>query len=68
MLHKEHPDLIAIKHNLGYFKFFDNLIIFFIGELYVAMKNDQKASEYLLDALETIKALEEKQKETQQKE
>ena len=33
-----------------------------LGELYMAMGNEEKASEYLLEALETIKELEEKQK------
>lgn len=63
MLPKEHPDLIAIKHNLG--KIIENYLNIkgvFLGELYVAMGNEEKASEFLLEALETIKELEEKQK------
>ncbi len=45
MLPNDHPDIIATKHNLG--------------ELYSEIGEKEKAEEYLLEAMEAIKRLEE---------
>lgn len=60
MLAKEHPDLIAIKHNLGMISsdYFWNNLKRVKGELYLAMGKDDKATEFLSDTLEAIKTSE----------
>jgi hypothetical protein len=55
LLTQLHPDIIAIKHNLGK-KF---LLVLFKGELYLAMGLEEKAKEYMLEAMELIRKLEE---------
>lgn len=44
MLPTDHPDVIAIKHNLG--------------ELYYEIGDKEKAEEYLIEAMEAIKRME----------
>lgn len=48
LLERTHPDYIAINHNLG--------------ELYLAIGNQEKASEYFATSLQIIKEIEEAEK------
>jgi len=47
-LNELHPEVIAVKHNLG--------------ELYTAMGDQDKAKDYLIEAMEAIRKLEDERR------